>query len=83
MHESCRASLNLDSSYFGYFCHFLATFGIENVSMITLLIFWYLKFAETMYNVEVDIIKLKITWSHMVIFHILKICQWGTAAKKF
>ena len=60
--------------YFGTFWPILTTFGIENGSMITLVTFGYLKFAEIMYDIEVDIIKRKITWSHRVIFHILKIC---------
>ena len=61
-HESRKDSLITENSKFGYFWHFLATFGIENGSMITLLIFGDLKFAKTMCNVEVDIIKLKIIW---------------------
>ena len=57
--ENCLVHLAVKS---GYFWHFLATFGIENGFMITLLIFGDLKFAKTMCNVEVDIIKLKIIW---------------------
>ena len=49
------------NGYFGTFWRLLTTFGIENGSMITLLIFSCLNFAKTMCNVEVDITKLKIT----------------------
>ena len=62
MHKTCTTSLDLDYLLFGYFWHFLATFGIENGSMITLLIFGDWEFANTMCNIEVDILKLKITW---------------------
>ena len=48
--------------YFGTFWLLLTTFGIENGSMITLLIFGDWTFAKTMCNIEVDILKLKITW---------------------
>ena len=48
--------------YFGYFWHSLATFGIENGSMITLPTFGVFEFAIIMYDVWEDIIKLKITW---------------------
>ena len=47
---------------FGTFWLLLTTFGIENGSLTTLLIFSDWKFAKTMCNVEVGIIKLKITW---------------------
>ena len=50
------------NGYFGTFWRLLTTFGIENGSMITLLISSCLNFAKTMCNVEVDIIKLKIIW---------------------
>ena len=61
------------NGYFGTFWLLLTTFGIENGSMITLLIFGCLNFAKTMCNIEVDIAKLKITKPYMVIFHNLKI----------
>ena len=66
MNKSIIMTMIANILKYGYFFHFLATFGIENGSMITLVTFGYLKFAKT--------IKLKITWSHRVIFHILKIC---------
>ena len=58
----------------GSFLHFLATFGIENGFMITLAIFGDLKFAKNMCHIIIHIIKLKKSWTHRVIFHILKIC---------
>ena len=62
VHESSTAPLISENLKFGYFWHFLATFGIENGSMITLPIFGVFKFAKIMYDVRVDIMKLKITW---------------------
>ena len=62
MHKTCTTSLDLDYLSFGYFWHFLATFGIENGSTITLLIFGDLKVNKTMYNIWIDIPKLKLTW---------------------
>ena len=62
------------NGYFGTFWRLLTTFGIENGSMITLPFFGDLKYAENIYHVRVHIIKLKIKYTHWVIFHILKIC---------
>ena len=73
MHESSTVPSISENSKFGYFWHFLATFGIENGFMITLLIFGDLKYAENMCHGRVHLMKLKITWPNMVIFHILKI----------
>ena len=73
-HESRKDSLITENSKFGYFWHFLATFGTENGFMITLPIFGDLRYAENMYHVRVHIIKLNIKWTHRVIFHILKFC---------
>ena len=69
--ENCLVHLAVKS---GYFWHFLATFGIENGFMITLPTFVDLNYAENMCHVRVHLMKLKITWPNMVIFHILKIC---------
>ena len=74
MRESITVSIISDISKFGYFWPFLATFGIEIGSMITLLTLDDLKFAENMCHVCETIMKLKIIWTHMVFFHILKIC---------
>ena len=60
MLESSTDSLITENSKFGYFLHFLATFGIENVFMITLPNFGDLRYAENMDHVRVHIIKLNI-----------------------
>ena len=73
-HESRKDSLITENSKFGYFWHFLATFGIENGFMITLPTFVDLNYAENICHVRVHLMKLKIAWPNMVIFHILKIC---------
>ena len=73
-HESRKDSLIKENSKFGYFWHFLATFGIVKGFLITLPTFDDLKYAENMWHVRVHLMKLKITWPNMVIFHILKIC---------
>ena len=67
-------SINLKFAKIGTFWPFLATFGIENGSMITLAIFGDLKFAKNKCHIGIHIIKLKRIWTHWVIFHILKIC---------
>ena len=46
---------------FGYFWHFLATFGIEKCSLVTLLIWGHWNFIIKVYIAKVDIIKVKIT----------------------
>ena len=74
VHESSTAPLISENLKFGYFWHFLATFGIENGSMITLPIFGDLKFAKNIYHVRERIEKIKTSCTHLVIFHILKIC---------
>ena len=74
MHKSVIVNMIANILKYGYFFHFLATFGIENGSMITLPFFGDLKYAENIYHVRVHIIKLKIKYTHWVIFHILKIC---------
>ena len=74
MHYSVTVSKVIYISKYGCFWHFLATFGIENGPMITLSIFDDLKFAENMCHIRVHNIKLIITKTHKVIFHILKIC---------
>ena len=58
MHESSTKSLISDISKSDSFWPFLATFGIENGSMITLAIFGDLKFAKNMCHISIHIIKL-------------------------
>ena len=60
MHESVTVTCISDISKTGSFWPFLATFGIENGSMITLPIFDDLKSAKNMYNIREPNIKLKI-----------------------
>ena len=74
MHESITVNIFSDISKSGYLWPLLATFGIENGSMITLPIFDDLKSAKNMCHIRKPILKLKIICTHRVIFHILKIC---------
>ena len=74
MHKSSTEPSISENTKLGYFRHFLATFGIENGIMITLPTFVDLNYAENICHVRVHLMKLKIAWPNMVIFHILKIC---------
>ena len=74
MHKSSTEPSISENTKLGYFWHFLPTFGIEKGFLITLPTFGDLKYAENMWHVRVHLMKLKITWPNMVIFHILKIC---------
>ena len=74
MHESNTVGLISNISKFGSFLHFLATFGIENVFLVTLAILGDLNIAKNMCQVCITIFKPKIICTHRVVFHILKIC---------
>ena len=74
MNKSIIMTMIANILKYGYFFHFLATFGIENGFMITLAIFGDLKFAKNKCHIGIHIITLKKNWTYRVIFHILKIC---------